>query len=122
MVVDEDAQVCLDLLIDSFRLSISLGVIRRGEVSFNAEQLVQVLHELGVELGSSVMDDFLGNAVKSEDLVLVHLCHSFRCDRHVGGDGMDLLREFVHKDADSIVTLRFWQFSDQIHRDYLPVF
>ena len=111
MVVDEDAQVCLDLLIDSFCLSISLGVVGCGEVSFNAKSPVQVLHELGVELGSSVMDDLLGNAVESENLVLVHLCHSFRCDRHVGGNGMDLLCEFVDKDADSIVTLRFWQLS-----------
>ena len=68
------------------------------------------------------MDDLLGNAVESENLVLVHLCHSFRCDRHVGGNGVDLLRGFVDKDMDSIVTLRFRQFSGQIHRDYLPGF
>ena len=68
------------------------------------------------------MDDLLGNAVKSEDLVLVHLCHSFRCDRHVGGNGMDLLCELVYKDADPIVTLRFRQLPYQIHRDYLPGF
>ena len=60
------------------------------------------------------MDDLLGNAMESENLVLVHFCHSFQCDRHAGGNGMDLFREFVYKDADSIVTLRFRQLSDQI--------
>ena len=34
--------------------------------------------------------------------------------RHVGGNGMDLFREFIYKDADSIVTLRFRQLPYQI--------
>ena len=119
MVVNEDGQVSFDLLINPFHLTISLGVVGRGEVSFNAKSPVQVLHELGVKLGSSVVDDLLGNAVESENLVSVHLCHSL-C--HVSVNGMELFCEFVYKDADSIVTLRFRQLSDQVHRDCLPGF
>ena len=63
MVVDVDPQVLFNFLIDPFSLSVCLRVIGRGEVYFNVQEPVQVLHEMGVKLRASIMDDLPGNAV-----------------------------------------------------------
>ena len=75
MVVDVDPQVLFDLLIDPFGLSIGLWVVGRREVPFDVQQSVQVLHEMRVRLGASVVDNLCGNAMQSEDLIFVHLGH-----------------------------------------------
>ena len=77
MVVDIDPQVLFDLLIDPFSLSVSLRVIGHQEVPFNVQQLVQVLQEIRVKLGASVMDNSCGNVMQSEDLIFVHCGHPF---------------------------------------------
>lgn len=46
--------------------------------------------------------------MESENVVAEDLCHTQSITRHRGRDGMDLLAEPVHNDADPIVTLGFW--------------
>ena len=63
VMVDEYAQILLDLLVYPLRLSICLWVVCRGRVALDAHQLVKVLHEPGLELGASIVDDLPGNSV-----------------------------------------------------------
>ena len=62
-VIDEDPKVFFNLLIDSFSLSISLGMIGGGYVCLNLKQVIKVFHELGYEHGASVRDDHLRHSV-----------------------------------------------------------
>jgi hypothetical protein len=66
-VVDEHSEVLFDLLIHSFSLSVSLGVIGGGEVTSDSDKLVQIPHELSSELQSTVTDDLSGEAVRHSD-------------------------------------------------------
>ena len=105
MVVDINPQVLFYFLIDPFGLSIGLWVIGRREVPFNVQQLVQVLHEMGVKLGASVVDNLCRNAMQSEYLILVHFGHSFRGDRHVHGNCMYLFGVMIHHNANGSVRI-----------------
>ena len=77
MVVDEYPQVLLYFLVDPLCLPIGLWVVGGGRISFNVQQLVQILHEVRVELGTPVMDDFLGDAVKLEHMIAIQFGHAF---------------------------------------------
>ena len=50
-----------------------LRVVRRRRVALDAHQLVKVLHEPGLELGASIMDDLPGNPMQPEDVISVVL-------------------------------------------------
>ena len=76
MVIDKDPQVLLNLLVDLPHLSIGLRVIGSGGIPFDVQQFVQVLYEVQVELGGSVMDDFLGNAMEFKDMVSIQPGHA----------------------------------------------
>ena len=77
VVVDEDPQVLLYLLVDPFRLPIGLWVVGSGGIPFDVQQLVQVLHEVRVELGAPVMDDLLRDAVELEHMIAIQPGHAF---------------------------------------------
>ncbi len=62
-MVDEDLKVFFNLLIDSFCLTICLGVLGGGCVCLDLEQVIKVFHELGDEHGALVRDDYLGHSV-----------------------------------------------------------
>ena len=63
MVIDEETQVLFQLLIHAFGLTISLRMICHGGVVLDAKESVEVNHEFGLELRSSVMDGLLQNTV-----------------------------------------------------------
>ena len=60
-------------------------MVGSGRVSFNVQQLVQVLHEVRVELGTPVMDDLLGDAMELKDVIAIQPCHALRGEGGVGG-------------------------------------
>ncbi len=62
-VVDEDPEILLNFLVDSFSLSICLWVVGSGYVCLDLEQVIEVFHELGDEHGASVRDDYLRYSV-----------------------------------------------------------
>ena len=103
VMVDEYAQVLLNLLVYPLCLPICLRVVCCGRIALDAHQLVKVLHEPGLELGTSVMDDLLGNAVQPENVVSVDFCHAMCRQGCLGGDDMYLLGESIHHHADGIV-------------------
>ena len=103
VMVDEYAQVLLDLLVYPLRLPICLWVVRRRRVALDAHQLVKVLHEPGLELGASIVDDLPGNPVQPEDVVSVDLSHAVCCQGCLGRDDVYLLGEPIHHHADGIV-------------------
>ena len=92
----------------------------RRWVAIDAHHPVEVLHELGLKLWPSVMDDLPRNAMQPEHLVPVNLGHAVRRERGLGRDDMNLLGEAIHHHADGIVPRRLWQFSDEVDRDDLP--
>ena len=56
-MVNKDSEVLLNLLVDAFRLPIRLWVVCCRDVCSHSHEFVQVLHELGHELWSSVTND-----------------------------------------------------------------
>ena len=120
MVIDKDPQILLYFLVDPLRLHIGLGMVGSGGIPFDVQQFVQVLHEVRVELGAPVMDDFLGDAMKFEYMIAIQPGHAFRSDGGVGGQDVNLLGKAVHHHADGIVPLGLWQFSNQVDADDLP--
>ena len=102
-MVDEYAQVLLNLLVDSFRLPIRLRMVRRGGIAFDAHQFVEVLHEPGLELGASIVNDLPGDTVQSEDVISINLCHAVHRQGCLGWNDMYLLGESVHHHANGIV-------------------
>ena len=112
MVINEYPQVLLYFLVDPFCLPVGLWVVGSGGIPFDVQQLVQVLHEVRVELGTPVMDDLLRDAMELEDVIAVQLGHALRCDGGVGRQDVNLLGETIHHHADGIVPLRFGQLSN----------
>ena len=102
-MVDEYAQILLNLLVNSLCLSVCLWVICRRRVALDAHQLVKVLHEPGLELGASIVNDLPGNTVQSENVVSVDLSHAVRRQGCLGWNDVYLLGESIHHHANDIV-------------------
>jgi hypothetical protein len=70
-LVDEETEILLQLLIDSLRLSVSLGMISRGSRQFDSEEPVQLPSELGNELGATVRQHLFREAMMPPDMLEV---------------------------------------------------
>ncbi len=64
-MVDKDSEVFFNLLIDLFRLSISLRVEGGRSVGLDLKQVIKVFHALGDKHCSSVRDDYLWHSMSS---------------------------------------------------------
>ena len=53
-LINKETEELLQFLINSFRLSISLGVVRGSSCQLNSEKLVQLLCKLRYKLGTSI--------------------------------------------------------------------
>ena len=102
-MVDEYAQILLNLLVYPLCLSVCLWVVCRRRVALNAHQLVKVLHEPGLELGASIVNDLPGDTVQSEDMISINLCHAVRRQGCLGWDDVYLLGKSIHCHANGIV-------------------
>ena len=120
VMVDEETEVLFQLLVDPFRLSIGLRVVRRGGVVLDAQELVKVRHEVRLKLGSSIVDDLGGNAVELEHVVTKQLGHAFSREGGVRGNRVHLLGEAVHNHADGVVAGGDRERSDEIEGDGVP--
>ena len=58
-LVDEETEKLLQFLVDSFRLSISLRMIRSGGSHLYSKESVKFLHKLHYKLGALVRHHFL---------------------------------------------------------------
>ncbi len=68
-IVNEDSEVLLDLLVNSFSLTICLGMEGGRCIGRDVEESVEFLHELGDKLRTSVQDDDLRHAVLGIDMI-----------------------------------------------------
>ncbi len=68
-LVDEESKELFDFLVDSFGLSTGLWVVGCRGCDFDPKELAESLHEVGDELGSSITDDFLWEAMELPDAV-----------------------------------------------------
>jgi len=73
---DEDPQILLQFLVDSFCLTIGLQVVGGRRCGFNSQQLVQLFHEGSDELRSAVGHNLLQEAMEFPDVPKVEVCHS----------------------------------------------
>ena len=96
------AEVLLDFLVCSFGLSVSLWVIRRGQVGINAESSKEGAGELGCKLGAAVGGDTEGESMEAEDLAVEEVGHAFRVDVRCAGEGVNHLAEVVGEDCNGV--------------------
>ncbi len=68
-IVNEDLEVFLDLLVNSFGLTICLRMESGRCVGRDVEESVEFLHEFGDELRASIQDDDLQHAVLGIDVI-----------------------------------------------------
>jgi hypothetical protein len=62
IIATENAKVCFDFLVYSFRFSISLGMISGGKSEFISKNSSKFLGKFGGKLGSSIGDDLVEKA------------------------------------------------------------
>jgi hypothetical protein len=106
-LIDEDAKILLQLLIDSFGLPIRLRMIGRRGCDSDRQQAVQLSSELPNELDTSVR-----NHVSRQTMQLPHMVQeesrcSSRRDGGVRGDEVRSLRNRIHHIHDCIVAMGF---------------
>ena len=106
VVVEEDPEVLLQLFVDMLRLSIRLRVEGSRGVVFDSKRDVECSHELGLELGSSVVDDLAGHSMEPEHLVSEYLGHAFDGECGVRRNCVHLLGKPVHYNADGVKAIR----------------
>ena len=75
-MINENVQILLNLLVDSFCLPVHLRVICHQGIALKAHQSIKVPHELEFELGASIVDNLPGDTMQSEDVIPVDLCHA----------------------------------------------
>lgn len=79
-LLGEEAEILLNFLIHMLSLSICPRVVCGRKLAINTEFLVQGFDEPRCELRSSIADDALREAMKSEHVVNVEVCNTFSVD------------------------------------------
>ena len=90
---DEDPQVLLQFLVDSFHLTVGLRVVSGRRCGLNSQQSVQLFHEGGDELRSAVGHNLPREAMELPDIPEVEVCCSGGGDR---GDRFDEVGTFAY--------------------------
>jgi hypothetical protein len=75
-----DAKVGFQFLVQTFSLSISLGVIGDGKGNFIVEKSSKFFGKFRGELGSSIRNDFVIKTKSQENFLEKQLSDTFRCD------------------------------------------
>jgi hypothetical protein len=78
--VGKKPEVTFDFLVGSFCLAIGLRVVRGGERVGNTKFGIEGLHQACRKLRASIGDNLGGDAVKSKDLSVMDVRHSFCID------------------------------------------
>jgi hypothetical protein len=73
--IDKTPQKCFKTLVDAFRLSIGLRMIRSGHFQFNSSQAKEVLRKLTCEYLISVRNNGSGQTMKVVNLLEEQLGH-----------------------------------------------
>ena len=67
----EKSKVLLHLLISMLGLAVGLGMVHSSEGMSDAELLIQYLHKVCGKLRAMIQNDFGGDTMESEDLLIV---------------------------------------------------
>lgn len=68
MIVTVETEILLKSLVESFSLTIALGVVTRSEVKTHIESCAKRAEEVGDELGATIGGNVFGNTVFREDV------------------------------------------------------
>ena len=118
---NEDPQVLLQFLIDSFCLSISLRVVGSGHCGFDPKQSVQLLHKGSDKLRSMIGHNLLREAMELPDVLEVEVGCSCSCDGGECFGEVGSLAYGVDCHHDSVISTQFWELGDEVHADGVPV-
>ena len=102
--IDEDAEVLLDLLVNSFGLTIGLGVIGGREIGFYSGHRIKIPHGLGCELRSSIADGFSRESKLGPKVILINACSAEGGEFHVGRECDDVFGKAVNDHNDGVVS------------------
>ena len=121
-LVHEDPDVLFQFLVETFRLSVRLGVVgcRRG--GSNAQEFVQLLGEFRHKLRTSIGDNVCGESVEFPHVPEEEFCSSACCDGGMGWNKVGSFANGVYNTHDGIVPVGLREFHDEVHGDCLPVF
>ena len=102
--IDKYTEILFNFLIDSFGLSIGLGVIGCGDVGFNTGHRVEVPHELGCKLGASITDGFSGESEFGPDMIVIDVCSTKCREFHISWKSNNVFGEPINDDYDGVVS------------------
>ena len=91
VVAEECLKVLLEFLVDVLHLPIHLWIEGHQGIVLESEGGIEHSHELGLELGSLIMDDLVRHVVGLEELVPEYLGHSLGSECCMGQLSMHLL-------------------------------
>jgi len=118
--VAKDMKELFDFLVDSFSLSVGLGVKGHGKGLHDFEFFPNLSHQLGGKLRTSVRDDLVGQACSFPDLFEIEKGSLFGCYRFLTGGNNDSFTKAVDDYKHGVISLRFREVSNKVHCDGLP--
>ena len=119
-LIDKEPEVLLQLLVDTFGLAISLGMVGGSGSQFNPEHPVKFSGELGHELGAPVRDYLARQAVVFPDILKKQSGRPGGCYGGEGGDEVGSFGDRVHYHHHGIVTGRLRQLDYEVYADSIP--
>ena len=104
-LIDEDAKVLLDILVHSLCLSISSRMKGGRSILLDAKESKQTLNIFVDEPRVTIVYDFSGEPMITEDSVSEGFCKPFCSQFNMGGFELDILGKLIDDNKDSIVAI-----------------
>ena len=119
-LVGEQSEILLQLLVNLFRLSVSLRMVGRSGCNLDSEHPVKLSGEFRNELRSTVGHYLPRYSVMPPDLLDKQMCSAGCRDCIEGRHEMGSFGDGVHYHHYCIVTCRVREFGDKVHADCVP--
>lgn len=120
LVTDKRPEVLFHDGVHAFGLAISLWVEGGRESAVHDKTLAEGEPELSGELGASVGDDGVGQAVEAEDVLDEQIGKVAGGAVGAAGDEVGHLGEAVDDNEDGVESVRPWEARDEVHGDVAP--
>ena len=117
--VNVEPEINFKLLVDTFCLTVSLGMVCCGRGAFDPTSFIETGDELVHELRSVVTSDCLGNAKMTDPVMDQDVSVTLRGQRCQGGDEDGFLGSLVDDDENGIETVRDGKRGYKVDRDIL---
>jgi hypothetical protein len=119
-LVDEEAKVLFQFLIDTFRLPVTLWMIGRGSGDLNSENVVEFPCEFCHELRTSVRHHLPRKSVVLPDVLDEQPGGSDGGDSNEGRHEVSCLGHGIYHYHHCVMTRRFWELDDEVYANGVP--